>query len=288
MGRSGIGMWGWIGIVGGTAALATLATGVVATGGRVDELDDWFLGILGHVVKTEAGTAGYSAMNLNSDNAGLSWGLIQWAQKPGSLGRLLGFMYTQDPNRFAATFGPAWKELIRVTQAGSLDPVAGAVLWQEPWVSRFRAAGNDPVWQEAQRNYAKQDVYWKAAKDAANILLVYTQRGLALTYDTAVNQGPGAAVSFAKRVATAIGPEASYRSRLEAYAQVAASSLRRTTVPTTPHKSAPRIVWKQVGPNEWHATAGVFDLWKGVTARKKRILADPTFTDTLPSGNVAT
>ena len=98
---------------------------------------------------------------------GLSFGIIQWAQKPGSLGVLLAEMQRTNPARFATTFGPDWPALLQTTAAGSLAPVGGQVLWREPWVSRFQAAGRDPVFVAVQNRLAKNGEHFQGAIEAA-------------------------------------------------------------------------------------------------------------------------
>ena len=86
---------------------------------------DWMDRVIAHVSRHEGR---HDSLKLNADGAGLSFGIIQWAQKPGSLGVLLAEMQRTDPERFARTFGPDWRALLEVTRAASLAPVGGALL----------------------------------------------------------------------------------------------------------------------------------------------------------------
>ena len=130
----------------------------------IDTSRDWMSRVIARVSAHEGS---YDSLNLNSDGAGLSFGILQWAQKPGTLGGLLTAMYQADPDRFVATFGPAWSELLQATTAGSLAPVGGVVLWKEPWIGRFRAAGRDPVFVEVQNRMAAEGDHFKGALEAA-------------------------------------------------------------------------------------------------------------------------
>jgi peptidoglycan hydrolase-like protein with peptidoglycan-binding domain len=47
----------------------------------------------------------FAAMNRNTDRAGLSFGLIQWAQKPGRLNELLRAFQSREPAAFVRIFG---------------------------------------------------------------------------------------------------------------------------------------------------------------------------------------
>src|SRR5262249_13549521 len=47
----------------------------------------------------------FTAFNRNTDRAGLSYGLIQWAQKPRRLNELLGAFQSREPSLFVQVFG---------------------------------------------------------------------------------------------------------------------------------------------------------------------------------------
>lgn len=139
----------------------------------------------------------YDAANLNTDGAGLSFGLISWAQKPGSLGVLLQAMQRRDPARFATIFGPSADRLVAATLPGGVVAVDGAYLWQEPWISRFRAAGRDPVFRAVQDDLIFNGPYMAGAISAAMRLGgVPTERGLSLLFDRNVQQGPAKVASL--------------------------------------------------------------------------------------------
>ena len=239
---------------------------------------DWTQRVIARVSRHE-GT--YNSLNLNSDGAGLSFGIVQWAQKPGGLGALLREMWAADPERFGTTFGPNSQALLDATAAGRLDPVGGVVLWQEPWVSRFRAAGNDPVFRAVQDRLAVQGPHFQGALACAQILGVQTERAMALFYDTAVQQGPTFATKLATRVRdelAAQGPvRVDYAALLRRYAQLAPARFRRTTAPTQPYPSS-HIEWRATG-SEWHAWAGQFDLYSGILRRRMGIVEDADLSD---------
>lgn len=241
----------------------------------IDQGLDWIQQVIQRTIAHE-GT--YDSLNLNTDGAGLSFGILQWAQLPGALGELLAEMYRTDPARFAACFGPAYPQLLEVTRRGSLEPVSGAVLWAEPWISRFRAAGRDPVFRAVQDRLAARGTYMRAAIDAAQTLGVPTERGLALTFDTAVQQGPQAARQFAVDALQAHGNRpTTMRERLETYKLMAARPYRKTGPPPL-HRQHPRLQWLQVG-TEWHLFAGRIDLYIDILRRRNAILLDPALSD---------
>src|SRR5262245_13675361 len=51
------------------------------------------------------GAGRFTALNRNTDRAGLSFGLIQWAQKPGRLNELLRAFQQRQPQIFVRIFG---------------------------------------------------------------------------------------------------------------------------------------------------------------------------------------
>jgi hypothetical protein len=92
----------------------------------------------------------YGAQNKNLDGAGLSYGLIQWTQKSGSLGKLLEVLRARDPAAFDTVFGPDAAKLVAVTTSPYPAVRMSLALWAAPWTSRFEAAGRHPPFQAAQ------------------------------------------------------------------------------------------------------------------------------------------
>jgi hypothetical protein len=231
------------------------------------------------IARTSAHEGGYNATNPNSDGAGLAFGILQWTQASGNLGKVLAAMHAADPAAFAAIFrAPA--DLLAATAKAGKVAVAGAHLWQEPWLSRFRAAGEHPPFQLAQDQVATSDQHMRAAVGIAATLGVATERALALFFDTAVQQGPNGAPkvaeatkkSFVDRGVTA----PAYADLLAAFAQKAADRARRSSPPDPSSPTASR--WRQVG-REWHLFGGKVDLYYNILARRRAILADPNLSD---------
>ena len=95
----------------------------------------------------------FGASNWNTDRCGLSFGLIQWAQRPGRLHELLAAFDRADPNRFASIFGAGDRDLAEGLLAhtarpnGGVDPATGRAVDSrfemtiQPWRDRWRAAG---------------------------------------------------------------------------------------------------------------------------------------------------
>ncbi len=271
-------------LAGGLGALGLLA--LAAAAGSTDTAQgawrqgmDWIDRVIDRVSKHEGK---HDSLNLNLDGAGLSFGIIQWAQIVGNLGKLLTAMQQADPATFAATFGSHWQQLLVVTNAATREarmvPVGGVVLWKEPWVSRFRQAGRTPVFVQVQNRVAAQGHHWQGAIEAARTLGFATERSVALMYDTSVQQGPDFARKLAQRVRDAYaGRSATQREILSTYANLAPAHFRRTSPPSKPYPVS-HIEWRKTG-DEWHAWAGSFDLYTGIIRRRLSIVNDPSLND---------
>jgi hypothetical protein len=268
-------------LIGGAGAVGVIALVAALTGGRKTPKGhrmDWIARVIARVTHHEGG---YDSLNRNTDGAGLSFGILQWAQKPGSLGTLLNAMAQADPATFARIFGPSWKPLLATTTAGSLAPVAGEVLWKRPWTSRFKEAGKYEVFQAVQRKLAREGTHFQGAIKTAQIVGVATERSMALFFDTAVQQGPGAATKVAQQIRDYVlkGGTVSvpYQDILTAYAQQAADRCRSATAPTR-QPSSSHLRWKQVG-NEWHLFAKTIDLHQNIWKRRIAIVRDSALSD---------
>lgn len=242
----------------------------------------WRAQVLAYVMGHESGSgsAAYSAANRNTDNAGLSHGIIQWSQKPGSLGKLLNAYYTENAVLFRQVFGPAHLELLATTQAGSsslrLRPVAGAKLWESPWLERFHAAGQHGTFQYVQLTLALNGEYWLGAERVVDILGVPTFRAYVLAFDACIQQGPAAAGRIASRMMDGLraqGRHPTPSERLLLYAQSCAEPFRMFT------DEAPSDAWREVTPGEWHKYAGRIDLFANIRKRRLKIVKDSNLSD---------
>jgi hypothetical protein len=135
-------------------------------------------------------TGSLGMLNLNTDQCGVSFGILQWAQKPGQLHNILQACCTREP--------AAWANIMGGT--GILDHTAkpnGGVganglstdpnfeLTRDPWKSRLEALGANPAMQRVQIALAS-DVYSKelaAVQGYAHA--IQTERGFAFLLDLA-------------------------------------------------------------------------------------------------------
>ena len=130
-------------------------------------------------------------------HTGLAFGIAEFGQDSDTLGQLLSLMHDRDPETFASVFGPAADALLAVTTAPGpsgehvdgdrgprVQPVDGADLWEEPWLSRFRAAGEVPAFRAAQNQLAAELFLAPLLPVAAGFGLV-SERALAMVLDRA-------------------------------------------------------------------------------------------------------
>jgi peptidoglycan hydrolase-like protein with peptidoglycan-binding domain len=154
----------------------------------------------------------FAAANWNTDRAGLSFGLIQWAQRPGRLHELLAALRLADPARFTRILGAGDSQLADglVLHTGSVnggvDRVTGQTrdakydLVAEPWRSRFLEAGRDPVFQRVQIATALAAFSISAQNIRQNMPLVVSERALAFMLDVANQFGDTGARSVVSTV----------------------------------------------------------------------------------------
>jgi len=169
----------------------------------------------------------------------LSYGLIQFTQDSGLLGRLLVMMRQRDGQAFAQMFGSdprTLQQLIDVTTApgpssrqspngrsARVQPVGGTDLWVEPWVSRFRQAGQHVPFQAAQNQLAAE-AFLDPMLQFASWLGLETERALAMVTDRAIQMGRGGAARWIVSVA---GPIQTAALRGQALAAMGHSDLRQ-------------------------------------------------------------
>ena len=267
-------------------------------------ITDWIPTLLR---KTSEHEGNYWSVQANLDGNGVSYGILQWTQKSGSLGRLLREMAAADPVAFGRFFGASWAKLLEVTARASLESVDGAVLWAEPWVSRFTAAGRWPAFQQVQARDAAESEYMTGAVAVAKLLGVTTERAMVLCYNRTVQQGPSGALGPAKRLVAwyAEDPKrrpAAVNDVLAQYAWTCASKFRRTSPPERRNYNADGNIWWSPVATEWselgvgaykarrvsvsgvwHAVTGPpskpWSLYDLITKRSSDILTDITLRD---------
>jgi hypothetical protein len=204
----------------------------------------------------------FAAANWNTDRAGLSFGLIQWAQRPGRLHEMLVAFDRADPARFVSVLGAGDEQVAEglLTHTGGInggvDRLTGVTndgrydLVAEPWRSRFLEAGRDLVFQRAQMADALAAFGASAHKIRQTMPLVVSERALAFMLDVANQFGDAGAESVVSTVMPTLKPGATEADFLAAVggetvarvarqygaasAEARSTSNRREMVRTTP------------------------------------------------------
>jgi hypothetical protein len=152
----------------------------------------------------------FTAVNRNTDKAGLSFGLIQWAQKPGRLAELARAFFAADAARFVEVFGAGDAALAKDLIAhlsrprGGTDAAGRSLdarfnLIAEPWISRFLAAGRDRAWQRVQMNEATRAYKASFQRIRAFAPAARSERAIAFLLDLANQHGDTGAESICRR-----------------------------------------------------------------------------------------
>lgn len=166
--------------------------------------------IIDYTARTEGGGR-YDAWNANDAGHGVSFGLIQFNQKAGSLPSLFKGMHEKNPEKFNRVFGPHASNLL------SESYVRSANLNDPDIKNRMLQAGRDPEFQQVQRDLARTGYYEPAAKMAAEHGLK-SERAHAMLFDSAVQNGVGGTRGFLRQAAAGGGSE---REILERFAHLA-------------------------------------------------------------------
>ena len=164
------------------------------------------------VVAQMEGAGKFGALNLNTDKAGLSFGLIQWAQKPGRLTEILRAFSAARPADFTSILGGGdanvAAQLIAHTQLpnGGIDPATGQTtdsafdLVSEPWVSQFRQAAQFKPFQQVQVQTAVNDFAASLNRMQQYAPQLTSERAVGFMLDLANQFGDGGARSVFQAV----------------------------------------------------------------------------------------
>lgn len=142
----------------------------------------------------------FGAINHNHDHAGLSFGLIQWAQKPGRLNELLKAFKKDAPGRFTAIFGNGDAALADGLIAHTAKPGGGVTaegittdprfdLLSDPWLQKFAAAAVDRDLQKSQLACALEAFRKSLVFIRGYATKIKSERGVAFMLDLANQHG---------------------------------------------------------------------------------------------------
>jgi len=160
------------------------------------------------------GAGRFGAINCNTDKAGLSYGLIQWAQKPLRLNELLRAFRDTEPQRFVQLLadGDAVLALRLVEHTAkprggtndkgeTVDPKFDLI--EEPWLGRFRRAAQDQALQRVQLQTATAAFELSRQRLRQYAPTLRSEREIAFMLDLANQHGDGGA----KSIFWAAGPQ---------------------------------------------------------------------------------
>lgn len=162
----------------------------------------------------------FGAINRNTDRAGLSFGLIQWAQKPGRLNELLLALHTEQPDRFIEIFGGGDVSIAQgliahtAKQDGGVDSSGHTAdmsfdLIAEPWLGRFRNAALDRHFQRVQVNVAIAAFESSIQRLKTDAPEIRSERAVAFMLDLANQHGDGGARSIYRAATQSVAGDTS-------------------------------------------------------------------------------
>jgi hypothetical protein len=135
--------------------------------------------------RTESG-GNYDAWNPDDNKAGVSFGLVQFNQKKGSLARLMRKMHEKNPEKFQMKFKNLDPAL--VAQLQNDMGIKELDLNQPDIKTAIRSTAKDAEFRQAQRDLANE-VYLTPAIEEMSSVGLNSQRAVAIAFDTAVQRG---------------------------------------------------------------------------------------------------
>ncbi len=140
---------------------------------------------------------GYTVAAGNFDGAGLTWGIVGFTVKYGSVQKVLDAVATEHPGLIRSAFVDLTRDLERMRNmplekqiafGDSLSIPGAKHKLVDPWRVAFERLGSIPEVQDIQRRVAF-DQYMTPAKKTAKTLGFTTELGLALCFDVHVQNG---------------------------------------------------------------------------------------------------
>lgn len=151
---------------------------------------------------------GFSTLNRNTDKAGLSYGLIQWAQAPGRLHEIVEAMKGDNTALFKDTFGATAEQMVtHISAANNFGVKADGTttntkfdLIAPPWDGYFINAGTQIVFQKTQVRLAIIDFGQIVTFVKGYATKIKSQRGIAFMVDLSNQFGKGSDTTGAKGI----------------------------------------------------------------------------------------
>lgn len=154
---------------------------------------------------------GYSSLNLNDVNRGVSWGMIQFNQGAGSLGDVLVRWRQLDPQGYTSWWAgddgtDYGAQLIRILTDGSDRVRLSIDLAHGVWPDKLRKAGTLAAVQQAQEEIAWQEYAFPLIPAIGALFGGINDVVAGIVVDRSVNQGPAFAGRLLADMLADLGP----------------------------------------------------------------------------------
>jgi hypothetical protein len=138
----------------------------------------------------------FQTLNLNTDQCGVSFGILQWSQKAGQLHRFLQACASREPAEWARIMGSDSILDHTAKPNGGLDDRGHAVdpafeLTVDPWKRKLQALGASLPIQRVQLDLASETYRAELAREATYAGNTTSERGFAFLLDLANQFGGG-------------------------------------------------------------------------------------------------
>jgi hypothetical protein len=162
----------------------------------------------------------FQTLNLNTDACGVSFGILQWSQKPGQLHRFLQACHDRVPGEWTRIMGDDSILAYTAKPNGGVGANGVAIdpafeLTKDPWKSRLEALGASLIVQRVQLGLAAETYGAELAQERAYVLPTTSQRGFAFLLDLVNQFGPSRVEQHYQEAAKASPNEADILQTLE-------------------------------------------------------------------------
>jgi hypothetical protein len=187
-------------------------------------LDTAFTDVLRFVWLTSLFETGglFAKMNLNTDECGVSFGILQWSQRAGQLHNFFHACSTRQPGEWETIMGTQAGALLDYTARpnGGVDPRGFALdpafeLTKDPWKTRLDALGGSHAMQRVQLELASETYDTALLKIKAWTHPDTSERTLAFLLDLTNQFGPGRVQQHYAQVAQSGVPESEILKKME-------------------------------------------------------------------------
>lgn len=132
----------------------------------------------------------FETINLNTDECGLSFGILQWSQKAGQLHQVLRACHDRAPAEWTRIMRDSAILDYTARPNGGVDPQGFAIdpafeLTKDPWKSRFEALGASQPMQRVQLDLAAEVYRAELGHAAGYATAISSERGFAFLLDVA-------------------------------------------------------------------------------------------------------